>query len=136
MADSVIRYYAVSRDKLDQLTVADGQLIFVHDAREIYLDVNGERTSYSQIMILFDEEHRKGLKPVTGFYFVSSTNVLWRYDNQWIQLTTSPREVVVFSNELPQQGVEETLYITEEDIYKFDDGKYTKLGGTPQWETF
>ena len=87
-------------------------------------------------MVLFDEEHRKGLKPVTGFYFVSSTNVLWRYDNQWIQLTTSPREVVVFSNELPQQGVEETLYITEEDIYKFDDGKYTKLGGTPQWETF
>ena len=136
MADSVIRYYAVSRDKLDQLTVADGQLIFVHDAREIYLDVNGERTSYSQIMILFDEEHRKGLKPVTGFYFVSSTNVLWRYDNQWIQLTTPPREVVVFSDELPQQGVEETLYITEEDIYKFDDGKYTKLGGAPQWETF
>ena len=136
MADSVIRYYAVSRDKLDQLAVADGQLIFVRDAREIYLDVNGERTSYSQIMVLFDEEHRKGLKPVTGFYFVSSTNVLWRYDNQWIQLTTSPREVVVFSDELPQQGVEETLYITEEDIYKFDDGKYTKLGGTPQWETF
>ena len=136
MADSVIRYYAVSRDKLDQLAVADGQLIFVRDAREIYLDVNGERTSYSQIMVLFDEEHRKGLRPVTGFYFVSSTNVLWRYDNQWIQLTTSPREVVVFSDELPQQGVEETLYITEEDIYKFDDGKYTKLGGTPQWETF
>lgn len=136
MADSVIRYYAVSKNKLDQLAVADGQLIYVYDAREIYLDVNGERTSYSQIMVLFDEEHRKGLKPVTGFYFVSSTNVLWRYDNQWIQLTTSPREVVVFSNELPQQGVEETLYITEEDIYKFDDGKYTKLGGTPQWETF
>lgn len=136
MADSVIRYYAVSRDKLDQLAVADGQLIFVHNAREIYLDVNGERTSYSQIMVLFDEEHRKGLKPVTGFYFVSSTNVLWRYDNQWIQLTTPPREVVVFSDELPQHGVEETLYITEEDIYKFDDGKYTKLGGTPQWETF
>lgn len=136
MADSVIRYYAVSKNKLDQLAVADGQLIYVYDAREIYLDVNGERTSYSQIMVLFDEEHRKGLKPVTGFYFVSSTNVLWRYDNQWIQLTTSPREVVVFSNELPQQGVEETLYITEEDIYKFDDGKYTKLGGAPQWETF
>lgn len=136
MADSVIRYYAVSRDKLDQLAVADGQLIFVRDAREIYLDVNGERTSYSQIMVLFDEEHRKGLKPVTGFYFVSSTNILWRYDNQWIQLTTPPREVVVFSDELPQQGVEKTLYITEEDIYKFDDGKYTKLGGAPQWETF
>ena len=136
MADSVIRYYAVSKNKLDQLAVADGQLIYVYDAREIYLDVNGERTSYSKIMVLFDEEHRKGLKPVTGFYFVSSTNVLWRYDNQWIQLTTSPREVVVFSNELPQQGVEETLYITEEDIYKFDDGKYTKLGGAPQWETF
>ena len=136
MADSVIRYYAVSKNKLDQLAVADGQLIYVYDAREIYLDVNGERTSYSQIMVLFDEEHRKGLKPVTGFYFVSSTNILWRYDNQWIQLTTSPREVVVFSNELPQQGVEETLYITEEDIYKFDDGKYTKLGRAPQWETF
>lgn len=135
MANSVIRYYTVTSDKLEQLAVADGQLIFVRDARQIYLDVNGERTTYSQIMVLIDEDHRLGLKPVTGFYFVSSTNVLWRYDGQWIQLTTSPKEVVVFTDELPQNGVEKTLYIQGTKMYKFDEGNYAELG-TPSWDTF
>lgn len=135
MANSVIRYWTVPSDKLDQLPVADGQLIFVRDAREIYLDVNGERTTYSQIMVLIDEDHRKGLKPVTGFYFVSSTNILWRYDGQWIQLTTAPKEVVVFTDELPQNGVEETLYIQGTRMYKVDEGNYAELGG-PHWDTF
>ena len=135
MANSVIRYWTVPSDKLEQLPVADGQLIFVRDAREIYLDVNGERTTYSQIMILIDEDHRKGLKPVTGFYFVSSTNILWRYDGQWIQLTTAPKEVVVFTDELPQNGVEETLYIQGTRMYKVDEGNYAELGG-PHWDTF
>lgn len=135
MAKSIVKYWTVPSDKLDQLPVADGQLIFVRDAREIYLDVNGERTTYSQIMILFDEEHRQNLKPVTGFYFVSSTNVLWRYNGQWIQLTTSPKEVVVFTDELPQNGVEETLYIQGTRMYKVDEGNYAELGG-PHWDTF
>ena len=135
MANSVIRYWTVPSDKLEQLPVADGQLIFVRDAREIYLDVNGERTTYSQIMVLIDEDHRKGLKPVTGFYFVSSTNILWRYDGQWIQLTTAPKEVVVFTDELPQNGVEETLYIQGTRMYKVDEGNYAELGG-PHWDTF
>ena len=135
MANSVIRYWTVPSDKLEQLPIADGQLIFVRDAREIYLDVNGERTTYSQIMVLIDEDHRKGLKPVTGFYFVSSTNILWRYDGQWIQLTTAPKEVVVFTDELPQNGVEETLYIQGTRMYKVDEGNYAELGG-PHWDTF
>ena len=135
MANSVIRYWTVPSDKLEQLPVADGQLIFVRDAREIYLDVNGERTTYSQIMVLIDEDHRKGLKPVTGFYFVSSTNILWRYDGQWIQLTTAPKEVVVFTDELPQNGVEETLYIQGTRMYKVDEGNYAELGG-PHWDAF
>ena len=121
MANCVIKYYTLPQEKVSQLPVADGQLIFVRDAREIFLDVNGERTSYSQIMVLIDEEHRKGLKPVTGFYFVSSTSVLWRYENnQWIPLTTPPREKVVFTDELPQIGVEETLYIQGTKRYKYE----------------
>ena len=137
MAKPVIKYYAVSRDKLDQVPVANGQLIFVHDAREIYLDVNGERTSYSQIIILQDENHRLGITPMSAFYFVKATNVLWRYDNQWIQLTTTPQEIVVFSDTLPARGVEKTLYIQGIKMYKFEDGKYVELGsGSLSWESF
>ena len=136
MANCVIKYYTLPQEKVSQLPIADGQLIFVRDAREIFLDVNGERTSYSQIMVLIDEDHRKSLKPVTGFYFVSSTSVLWRYENnQWIPLTTPPREKVVFTDELPQIGVEETLYIQGTKMYKYDEGNYAELGGL-NWETF
>lgn len=135
MAETIIKYWSVPQDKINQLPIEDGQLIFVRDAREIYLDVNGERTSYSQIMILSSEEHRKSLKPVTGFYFVSSTNVLWRYDKQWIQLTSSPQEAVVFTDELPSNGVEKTLYIQGTRLYKFDDGNYAELGGS-NWDSF
>jgi hypothetical protein len=136
LADSVIKYYAVTSDKLNTLDVVDGQLIFVHDARKICLDVNGIRTEYSQIMVLSDEEHRKGLKPIPGFYFVLSTNIFWRYEEDWIPLTLPPREVVVFSDELPQNGVEKTLYIHDTKIYKFEEGNYIELGGSPNWGSF
>lgn len=136
MAKCVIKYYTVPHDKVSQLPIIDGQLIFVRDAREIFLDVNGERTSYSQIMVLIDEDHRKSLKPVTGFYFVSSTSVLWRYENnQWIPLTTTPREKIVFTDELPQIGVEETLYIQGTAMYRFNEGNYSELG-VQNWGTF
>ena len=136
MANCIIKYYTLTHDKVDQLPVSDGQLIFVRDAREIYLDVNGERTSYNQIMVLIDEDHRQNLRPVTGFYFVSSTSVLWRYENsQWIPLTTPPSEKIAFVDRLPETGVEETLYIQGTRMYKFDEGNYSELG-VPNWDTF
>ena len=135
MADPIIRYCATTLSNLNNLDVVDGQLIFVHDARKICLDVNGTRTEYSQIMVLTDEEHREGLKPIPGFYFVLSTNIFWRYEEDWIPLTASPREIVVFSNELPQNGVEETLYIHDTKMYKFEKGNYIELGA-PSWGDF
>lgn len=136
MANAIIKFYTLTNDKVNQLPVLDGQLIFVHDSRQIYLDVNGERTTYSQIMVLIDEDHREALKPVTGFYYVSSTHVLWRYEkHEWIPLTTPPKECVVFTDELPQTGVEKTLYINGTQMYKFDEGSYTELGAST-WETF
>lgn len=134
MAETIIKYWSVPQDKVNQLPIEDGQLIFVRDAREIYLDVNGERTSYSQIMVLMDEAHREGLRPVTGFYFVASTNVLWRYDRQWIQLTSAPQECVQFTDELPSNGVEKTLYVQGTRIYKFEEGNYAELGAS-HWDT-
>ena len=66
-----MKFYTGTKDKLENLSISDGQLIFIHDTREIYLDVNGERTTYSQIITLVDDEQRESLIPVPGFYFVS-----------------------------------------------------------------
>ena len=130
-----MKFFAVTKDKLEQISVESGQLIFVYDSREIYLDVNGERTTYSQIVVLVDDTQRENLIPVPGFYFVSETNILWRYTDQWIQLTGTPRESVVFTDELPESGAENTLYVQGEKMYKFDDGNYVELGGST-WGTF
>ena len=113
-----MKFYTGTKDKLENLSISDGQLIFIHDTREIYLDVNGERTTYSQIITLVDDEQRESLIPVPGFYFVSSTNILWRYSDQWIQLIGSPQEVVIFTEQLPDTGVENTLYIQDTKMYK------------------
>ena len=135
MADIGIKFYTGTKDKLENLSISDGQLIFVYDTREIYLDVNGERTTYSQIITLVDDEQRESLIPVPGFYFVLSTNILWRYADQWIQLTGSPQEVVIFTEELPDIGVENTLYVKDTKIYKYDEGNCIELGAST-WESF
>lgn len=67
-------------DRLDQLPIEDGQIIFVADVRTIYMDMKSKRVSYSTIFVFADDEERLAMTdPAQGFYFVESTNVVWRY---------------------------------------------------------
>lgn len=124
--------------RLPELEVKYGQLIFVRDERAIYFDTE-ERTSFQQIIALSTEDQRLGLTPVSGFYFVEDTGILWRYniDSGWIQLTNPPSEQIAFLNkeDFPPTGKDNVLYISESAIYRWIDGEYVDMSA-PKWEDF
>lgn len=99
MADSsvttVLSACATVNSKMSDLPLKDGQLIFIQDKQTIALDFGGKRKFYKQIEELATEEARTSmLAPVAGlYYFVVETAVLWTYQNGWVQITTSPKEI-------------------------------------------
>lgn len=139
MTTAIVKFVSTVDSKLSQLTIENGQLIFASDTRRIYLDFNNIRTEYSQIILLAKENDRTNyLSPITAFYFVKETKVFWRYENgEWIQLTSPPKETVVFINylDLPETGEEKVLYITETQSYIWNGSEYIRLG-TQVWENF
>lgn len=100
------------KSRLPDLSIKNGQLIFVQDSPTIALDLNGKRTFYNEIVTVDTDEHRQSiLAPISGgFYFVSETAVLWTYQSQWIQITTPPQEIVFIGTDLPKLGSIKTLY--------------------------
>ena len=138
MATAIIKFYSTVASKLDNLEIIDGQLIFVSDIKKIYLDLNNKRVEYSQIILLVSEEQRKGiLAPIEGFYFVEETKILWRYKNDWSQITYPPKEQVKIIEKgegLPLNGEKNVIYILGTKIYKWND-EYIELG-TSQWGSF
>ena len=71
---ATVKFVSTVDSKLSQLQIENGQLIFVNDTRRIYLDFNGIRTEYSQVILLAKEEDRVGyLTPINAFYFVNET---------------------------------------------------------------
>lgn len=133
-----LKVVSTTSDRLGQLSVDYGQLIFVRDTRELYFDHQQGRISYSQIIILETEEQRVNMRsPVNGFYFVKNTGVIWRYDNGWISITNPPSELIEFlpKNSFPQIGKENVLYIDGIKIYRWLESEYVEMG-VPIWETF
>lgn len=94
----VLSVCATVGSKLSDLVIKDGQLIFVQDKHKIALDFNGKRTFYNQIEELATDDVRTAmLAPIKGtFYFVLDTGILWTYQNDWIQITTPPKDVTAF----------------------------------------
>ena len=117
MVDSTINpilsAIATVGSRVKDLKINDGQLIFVRDKHRIALDFGGKRTFYNQIEELATEEDRTSLvEPVAGlFYFVIETAVLWVYRDGWIQLTTTPKDVIYIGVALPDFGISKTLYV-------------------------
>ena len=120
MADktkTILSLCATTSSRLSELTIKNGQLIFVQDLQRIAMDFNGKRKFYNQIEELQTDTERTSMEsPVNGlFYFVIETAVLWRYYNEWIQVTTPPDEIVFIGTELPELGQPQTLYVDKED---------------------
>ena len=132
---ATIKFIATTQDRLKDLPIAAGQLIFATDKQTVYLDTN-VRTAFEQIITVPTEQFRKSISsPVETFYFVNETKVLWQYENnEWFQLTNSPKENIIFEDRdnFPEVGTEGILYVTKNNIYRWNNNthSYTILGGS------
>ncbi len=137
MADTTkqfISIVATTSDRVKDLVIKDGQLIFVNgDSPRIALDYKGKRTFYNQIIELETEHERQNLsEPVNGkYYFVIETAVFWRYFNEWIPLTKEPDEILFIGDgDFPELGQPKKLYINKSEgnehisIWDEEDEKY------------
>lgn len=122
MADTttkqVLSVIATTSDRIKDLVIKNGQLIFVQDAGRIAFDFKNKRKFYNQIEELDTELTRRELEsPVNGvYYFVIETAVLWTYrNNEWVQITSKPQEIVFIGTEFPELGVEQTIYVNNKD---------------------
>lgn len=126
----ILSVCATVSNRLPELAIKDGQLIFVQDKHKIALDFGGKRVFYNQIEeISTDNERRELLSPVNGrFYFVIDTAILWRYQEKWIQLTTPPKEILFIGTDtFPELGSTNTLYINKNggiSIWDSDENDY------------
>lgn len=130
---TILSLCATTSDKVKDLLIKDGQLIFVHDAGRLALDYKGKRTFYNQIIELSTEKDRADLSDAVNgkFYFVIETAVLWRYFNGWTQITSSPEEVLFIGTEMPELGQPNKLYVNktkkEISVWNEDTNNYSAV---------
>ena len=135
VADKVnngLKVIATSSSKIRDLVIKSGQLIFLQDLGRIAFDFNGKRTFYNQIVEVETEAERLSLvNPISGYYFVLGSGILYHYKNGWTQITEKPESFLCIDIELPQLGQENKLYVNkiEQDISVWDDetDKYIKV---------
>lgn len=113
----ILSVCATLGERVKELPIKDGQLIFVQDKHRIALDFNGKRRFYNYIEELSTEAERLSLlAPVSGmYYFIIETAVLWTYQGDWVQITSKPEEIVFIGTEMPELGKAQTLYVTTAD---------------------
>ena len=129
---SVMSLVATNSSRIRDLVIKDGQLIFIQDLGRIAFDFKGKRVFYNQIVELNTEEDRLELdSPLSGYYFVIDSAVLWFYKDEWIQITSKPQEVIFVGVELPELGQAKTLYVDKDDqeisIWDEENNKYIKI---------
>ena len=122
---SVMSLVATTSSRVRDLVIKNGQLIFIQDLGRIAFDFKDQRVFYNQIVELNTDMERLAIdSPLSGYYFVVDTAVLWFYKDKWIQITEKPNEVVFIGVELPElgQAKEGTLYVNkaEREIAVFD----------------
>ena len=120
MADStsspILSAIATVNSKLSDLEVKDGQLIFVQDKNTIALDFGGKRRLYKQIEELSTEDARLSLlAPVIGrYYYVVETGVMWTYQNDWVQITTTPSDIKNYADSVVSTAVSDAQAYADE----------------------
>ena len=113
---NIMSLIATTSSRIKDLTIKDGQLVFIQDLGRIAFDFKGQRVFYNQIVELDTETERKNLNsPLSGYYFVIDTACLWFYQDGWMQITEKPEEVIFIGVELPELGQSKTLYIDKDD---------------------
>lgn len=118
MADTknILNLVATTSSRIKDLTIKNGQLIFLQDMGRIAMDFNNKRVFYNQITELDSEADRLALEnPLYGYYFVIGSACLWFYQDEWVQITEKPQEILFVGVELPELGQEGKLYVDIDD---------------------
>ena len=131
--DAIVKVISTVDSRYKTLPVTDGNLIFVRDTHTVAMDYNGSRTEYHDITTLTDQERQSTLAPVVGFYYCTDTNILWRYQEEWVQVTTPPAVIEAETSLLfPLTGRIGCIYVdtTNNASYRWDntDLKYYCIG--------
>jgi hypothetical protein len=131
---SYLSIIATTTDRVKELPIKAGQLIFARDEKHgfhrIAFDRSDGRIFYNQITVLESEYERTTLSsPTVGYYFVIGSACLYKYqDETWEKLTKEPDEVVFIGVELPELGQESTLYVNKEEreisVWVEETGEY------------
>ena len=139
MAAPKLNVYVTTSERLPELEVSNGQLIFVKDKRQVYFDWSGVRVDYNLITVFETERQRlEEENPIEGFYYVEETAILWRFhDEHWIQINSSPDNPIYFGEQetLPRPGNPNKLYVTDKIIYKWDSllEDYVIVSNKTEW---
>lgn len=121
---SFLSVIATTSNKVKNLSIKDGQLIFIQDLTRIAFDFKGKRKFYNQITELDTDAERMALNyPLAGYYFVIDTAVLWYYDDGWLAITKKPDKVVFIGVEFPKLGQANKIYVNtdEKEISVWDE---------------
>ena len=142
-ATAILSLCATTADKVKDINIKNGQLLFVHDVGRVALDLHGKRTFYNQIIELDTEYDRVNLTDAVNgkYYFIIETGVLWRHFNGWTQLTAQPEDIVFIGTELPSLGQKNTLYVQTEEgnenisVWDEESQSYKVVADKTQWLT-
>lgn len=131
MSKKISKFIATTGKRVSDLSVDNGQMIFIQDSKTIALDFNDKRVYYNGINILETEEERINLTvPLNGsFYFVVETTTLWYFRQRWIQSTSTSDSTVFIGSSLPSQGSNNQLYVdtTNKNISIWDIDHYESI---------
>lgn len=134
-----ITYFLTNSSHINDIEVKLGNLIFSEDEKRIYLDGSSGRVCYDSIMVFeTDSDRINYASPSDGFYFVSETKILWRYeDNTWTSITEPPTNNVVFipKSELPPEGQVAVLYVCDTEMYTWSpiENQYVAMTADSVW---
>lgn len=140
---SLMSFVATRAERLKDLVLKDGQLVFLYDVGRIAMDFKGKRTFYNQIVELASEAERQSLVDILeGFYFVIETACLWKYSGEWVQITKQPDDIVFIGDsqeDFPSLGKPCSLYVNKVDknisVFDEDTGSYTVVADKTELKT-
>lgn len=136
---TVMSLIATSSDRIKDLPIKNGQMIFIQNLGRIALDFKGTRVFYNQIAELKTDAERQAIdSPLSGYYFVIDTAVLWFYQDEWIPITEKPQEIIFIGVELPELGVEKKIYVNKKakeiSVWDTDTSQYIVVADKTELE--
>ena len=113
-------------ERVRELPISDGQLVFIHNRNRIAFDFKGKRTFYNQVEILSTESERTSIvSPMDGYYFCIDSAIFYEYANGEWSIKVKPADgAVIICDEYPELGqLTGKLYVnkTEREISIWDE---------------